>query len=132
MNSRRFVMYIFYTLLGVLLLGLGMAGIVDEFWTGMGSAFLILGVLRMVQIYRFHKNEDYREKMETELNDERNRFIRNKAWAWAGYLFIIIAGVSTILLRIAGQELFSMVASGAVCLIMLLYWVSYLILRRKY
>ena len=38
----------------------------------------------------FSKNEAYREKIEIEEKDERNHFIRNKAWAWAGYLYVMI------------------------------------------
>lgn len=131
-SNRRMIMYVFYTLFGALLFGLGCMEKVDEFWCGMGSAFMMVGILRLIRIYRFKKDEDYREKVEIEISDERNRFIRNKAWAWAGYLFIMIAGSSVIILKIAGQEMWSLAASYAVCLVLMLYWVSYLILRRRY
>ena len=34
------------------------------------------------------------------INDERNKFIRNKAWAFSGYFFIIIAGICLIVFKI--------------------------------
>lgn len=130
--KRRTIPLIIYTVLGVILIGLGFAEIIDEFWSGMGGGLLAVGLMRTVQMIRLKKDESYREKTETEIKDERNCFIRNKAWAWAGYLFILIAAVAVIVLRVAGQELLSFAASGAVCLMLVLYWVCYLVLRKKY
>ena len=132
MNHKRMIVYILYCFFGVVLLGLGAAEMVDSFWSGMGSAFILIGLLRLVRMYRFHKDANYREKVEVEIADERNRFIRNKAWAWAGYLFILIAGVATIVLKVAGQDLLSYAASMTVCLMLVLYWISFLIIRKKY
>lgn len=131
MKDRR-LLSVVWVVIGLVLIGLAFAGKVDSFWNGMGSAILIVGALQLLRYHRFNKNEAYREKMEIEVNDERNHFIRNKAWAWSGYLFILIAGVSVVVFKIIGQELLSMVASMAVCLILVLYWVSYYVLKRKY
>lgn len=129
--GRRIVMYILWIALGTALVVLGVLNKVDSFWSGMGSALIAVSILRLVQMLRL-RSDSYREAVEIEANDERNRFLRNKAWAWAGYLFIMIAAAGTIVLRVVGQDLLSMAASGAVCLMVVLYWVSYLILRKKY
>ena len=131
-HNGRVILFIAYILLGGVLVGLGFAEIVDSFWSGMGSAFLIVGALRLLRLYRFRKNESYREKMEVAEKDERNHFIRSKAWAWAGYLFIMICGAAVIVLKLMGLEEWSLAASYSVCLLLLLYWISYLILRKKY
>ena len=117
---------------GLALIGLGSAEIVDEFWSGMGSALLVIGVIRLLRYYRLKKNDTYREKMETAQTDERNQFIRMKAWSWAGYLFIMVSALGTILFRILGQEQLSQFSSYAVCLMLVLYWVSYFVLKKKY
>ena len=132
MTNKRIILYVLWLVLGAVLIGLACAEIVDEFWSGMGAGLLVVGAVRLLQMYRFRKNEEYREKVEVEISDERNRFLRNKAWAWAGYLFILIAAVSVIVLQIAGQREYSQAASYAICLMMLLYWVSFLVLRKKY
>ncbi|MBP3677974.1 MAG: hypothetical protein J6I97_06475 [Agathobacter sp.] len=129
---KSYLVSILYLLIGAILLGLSFAGKVDEFWNGMGSALLVMGVIQLIRRYRLEKNEAYREKIEIETNDERNQFIRNKAWAWAGYLFVMIMAVTCIVLRIVGQDVLSMAASGAVCLVLVLFWGSYYILKRKY
>ena len=130
--NRRLILYVLYVAIGVALICLDVANVVDEFWSGMGSGLIFVSTLRLIQLYRFNKNEDYREKVETEISDERNRFIRNKAWAWAGYLFVLISAVAIIVFRISGQELLSSAAGIALCLMLVLYWVSFFILRKKY
>lgn len=131
-RNRRFIMSIIWIVLGIILFGLGLAEVVDSFWSSMGAAMLTVGVLQVLRFYRFQKNETYRERIEIEEADERNHFIRNKAWAWAGYMFILIAAVSVIVLEVIGQRLLSLAASCTVCLMLILYWVSYMVLKRKY
>ena len=132
MKVKTYFVSIIYIIIGAILLGLGFAGKVDEFWNGMGSALLVIGVIQIIRRYRLDKNEAYREKMEIEPNDERNKFIRNKAWAWAGYLFVMITAVASIVFRIFEQNLLSIAAGGAVCLMILLFWGAYFFLKRKY
>ena len=131
-SGRRLVGYFLYIALGVVLLVLGALRVVDSFWSGMGVALIVVGALRFVGWVRYRKSEAYREKVDTEISDERNSFLRGRAWAWAGYLFILIASVATIAFRVLGQELLSLASSWAVCLVLVLYWISYLILRKKY
>lgn len=131
-TNGRFIAMIICVLIGAVLFGLAFAGTLDEFWSGMGAGLMTVGVLRIVQHFRTRNNEAYREKVETDIADERNQFLRNKAWAWAGYLFIIIASVATIALKVLGQDQLSLAAGWAVCLMVILYWISFLILRKKY
>ena len=131
-SNRRIIAYVLYIVMGIILLVLSGTGVLDAFWGGMGTAFLAVAVLRLVWMYRYAKDENYREAVEIEKKDERNRFLQSKAWAWAGYLFILIAAVLAIGMRLAGQELLSVAAGTAVSLMVLLYWGSLLVLRRKY
>ena len=131
-KDNRVLWAVIYVVIGVALMGFAIAGKLDEFWSGMGSMLMVIGALRLVRAYRFSKNEAYREKIEIEASDERNHYIRNKAWAWAGYLFVMIMAVATIVFKIAGQETLMMAASMSVCLLMVLFWGAYHILKRKY
>lgn len=131
-KDKRMIFSIIWVILGGVLIALAFDGKVDMFWNGMGSGLLVVGALQLLRQYRFSKNEAYREKIEIEEKDERNQFIRNKTWAWTGYLFVLIAAVLCIIFKIVGQEVLSFAASGAVCLMLVLYWISYFILRKKY
>ena len=132
MNGKRIAAQILCAILGGVLLVLGCFEVVDSFWSGMGTALMVVGALRLIRAYRFTKDASYREKVEIETGDERNRYLRGKAWAWAGYLFILITAVAVIVLKVVGQELLSMAASGAMCLMLVLYWGAYFLLRKKY
>ncbi len=131
-NRGQFITYIIYILLGGILVGISLAEIVDEFWSGMGATLILIGIIRLLRMYRLSKNAEYQEKVEIELKDERNAFIRNKAWAWTGYLFILFSAIMVIVFKVVGQEMLSMVASGTVCIIVIIYWCSYWMLKRKY
>ena len=98
----------------------------------LGSALVVIGIVRLLRGYRLSKSETYREAREVAETDERFHFIRNKAWAWAGYLFIIICALSTIVFRLLGQDLLCIASGGAVCLMLVLFWVSFFVLKKKY
>ena len=131
-KDRRILACIVYLILGIALMILGILEVLDAFWSGMGGALIAVGVVRMIHILRYRNDESYRENMEIETKDERNRFIRNKALACAGYLFVLVTAISTIVLKLLGQDLLSIAAGFAVCVLMLLYWVCYLVLKKKY
>ena len=132
MKKKDIIFGVIWLLSGIVLTVLSCLETLDEFWSGMGSALLVIGVVRLLRGYRLSKSETYREAREVAETDERFHFIRNKAWAWAGYLFIIICALGTIVLRILGQELLSIASGGAVCLMLVLFWVSFVVLKKKY
>ena len=132
MNDKKRIISIIYVIIGVVLIALSFAGKVDEFWNGMGFALAVVGLLQLLRQRRFNKNEAYREKMEIEVNDERNHFIRNKAWAWAGYIFILAMAAAVIVLKIIGRDMLSTAAAFTVCFMLILYWGAYMVLKKKY
>ena len=132
MKKKDVIFGVIWLLLGFALTVLSCLETMDEFWSGMGSALMVIGVVRLLRSYRLSKSETYREKREVAETDERFHFIRNKAWAWAGYLFIIICALGVIVCKLLGQDLVCVVLSGAVCLMLVLFWGAFFILKKKY
>lgn len=130
--NLRLALNIFWIVLGVTLVALSLFELIDSFWSGMGSGLLIVGILQLVGKIRYRTDAEYREKTDTAEQDERNRFLRMKAWSWAGYLFILIAALATIVLRVLHYEQASLFASYGICLMLVLYCVSYWVCSRKY
>lgn len=131
--GRKIILSIVWVIVGIALVVLAGIGVVDpSVWSGFGGALAAVGTIQIIKYMKYKKDSEYREQYNTEMSDERNKFIRMKAWSWAGYLFVLIAGAATIVLMILGQHEIMMVTSYSVCLILVLYWLSYLVLRKKY
>ena len=131
-SNKRLIASIVEIALGAVLLVCNLTGLLDEFRSGMGVALIVVGGLFLMRQIRYKTNETYRESVDVEVNDERNKYLSMKAWSWAGYLFVMIAAVGAVVLKIVGQDELVFFASGSVCLIMVLYWLSYVVLRKKY
>ena len=132
MSKKRMIVQIAEIVAGIILLGLAVAGKVDEFWSGMGGALIGVGTVYLVQTIRYHKNEAYRENVDTERKDERNQFLYMKAWQLTAGWFIMIAAIATFIFKFAGREELMMLCSGGICLMITLYWVCFLYLKKKY
>ena len=132
MKKERLIASILEIIVGAALLICSMFELVDEFWSGMGTSLLIIGIIFLIRNIKYKTNEEYREKIDVESNDERNKYISLKAWAWAGYLFVMLGAVGAIVFKLIGKEDLMMMASLSVCLIMVFYWISYTFLKKKY
>ena len=132
MNNKRMIVAAGWIVLGVVLTVCNFMGAVDEYWSGMGASLIVVGALQLFRQIKYKTNSEYRESVDVGVKDERNKFISMKAWAWAGYFFVLIAAVASIALRIGGRDELSVMASCGACLIMVLYWLSWLWLRKKY
>jgi len=132
MQNKRMIATIVEIAVGIALWLTATLGSLDAYWSGMGTALVTVGVLQLVRQIKYKTNDTYREAVDVQANDERNKYISMKAWSWAGYFFVLIAAISSIVLKIAGYESLVLVASGSVCLILVLYWLSWLYLRKKY
>lgn len=122
----------FWVLLGIVLIVLGVAGAADSYWSGMGGGMIGVGIAQLIRFRRAEKDQQYREQQEIKASDERNVFIQGKAWQWAATLFIVIAFVATVVLKLLGQDQLCMAASFSVCALVFLYWICWLILQKKY
>ena len=131
-SNKRWISSLAEIMIGLVLAVCSYFGLVEEYWGGMGTAILFVGVIMLVRILRYNTNSEYKEKVDIEIKDERNSYLRVKAWAIAGYLFVLIGAVASIAFRILGNGAYAILCGYAVCMIMVLYWISYMILKRKY
>ena len=132
-NNKCLALSIFWMVLGIVLIILTVTGVLDQsIYAGMGGALTTVGFLQMMRNLRYRKDEDYREKIDTEFGDERNSFLRMKSWAWTGYIVVLAEGIGVVIAMITGQELLCRVLSWSVCLIVGVYWITYMVLSRKY
>ncbi len=131
--ERRIIISIFWIVLGAILFILSMQDIIDStFWSGMGGGLFAIGIMQVIRQLRYRTDPEYKEAFDTEMSDERNKFIRSNAWAWAGYIYILIAAIATVVFYIIEKTELSHAAGLSVAIMVFLYWISYFILKQKY
>lgn len=127
------IKYILFAIIGASMFVLSeVLNIIDNFWSGMGVSFVVISIIRFVQLYRYQKDDSYAEKIDIQNSDERNRFLAEKARSMAFYYFILIAAISTIVLRVMNYNQSSLIIAYTIGLLVLIYWLSYQWLKRKY
>ena len=132
-NNKRLVLSIFWIVLGITLMILSIAEVLDDsVYSGMGGALTAVGALQLMRNLKYRRDPEYREKIDTELNDERNRFLQMKSWSWAGYIAVMVQAVASVAAYFIGQRTVQLVLWYSICLLVLAYWVSWMILSRKY
>ena len=131
-GNKRLIASVIEIVIGFILSALSFSSLIDEYWGGMGTALIIVGGIFLFRQIKYKTNSEYQQSVDVEANDERNKFISMKAWSWAGYFFVIICAVASIILKIIGMDEYVSFTSGSICIIMILYWISYMIIRKKY
>ncbi len=130
--TKRMILSIVWIIVGAVILVLGLVEILDSFWSGFGGALTAVGILQLVRHIRYRTNEGYKEKVDVEVNDERNKFLSNQAWAWTGYIFVLCSAVGAIAFRIMGKDELCSLCATAIGLMTVIYLITYMILKRKY
>lgn len=132
-DNKRLFLSVFWVILGAVLLALSVAEVLDSsLYAGMGGALIAVGALQIARNLRYRRDGAYREKIDTEVNDERNRFLRMKSWSWAGYITVLAEGIACVAAMVMKQETVQLVLAYSVCLLVGAYYFSYLILSKKY
>ena len=132
MNTKRLIASIVEIVLGIVLLICGSIGLIDSYWSGMGGGLIGVGIVFLMRSIRYMRDPEYKEEYDIEISDERNKFIRLKAWSWAGYLYMMLAAVGSIVFKLMGREDLMFFCSGSVCLVLVLYCISYVVVKNKY
>ena len=132
MKNKRLIANLMEVAVGLVLAICGHSGVIDEYWSGMGTALIFVGCIMLFRQIRYKTNEEYKEKVDIEVKDERNKYLRMMAWSWTGYFFVIIAAFASIVFKIIGMDIYSMASGLAVCLLITIYWISYFVLKRKH
>ena len=99
-----------YMVVGVALILLQLTGSVDnEMSSCFGAAFTVCGVVRVIQYIRLINNKDRMEQREIAEKDERNIML------WAIHM-----------------EFVGQIIAYALCTLVVIYWICYIMVKRKY
>ena len=131
--KQRLYIAVSYILLGIVLLLAAFAGKSDNyFFTSFGIALMLMGILRLFQYRKITTSDQALRKRELAESDERNRMMAERARSWAFSFSIIAAGILVIVLNLLGYNEEALPFAWFVCGMVALYWVCWLIIKRKY
>lgn len=105
----------------------------NDFIPFFGIGLIANAILRFRQYRRITKDESTIKQQEIAEKDERNLMLLEKARSWAFGFYIWFTGTVLIVFAILGvHETLVQMISYSICLMVLIYWICYYILKRKY
>ena len=103
----------------------------NEFFSSFGFALVVIGIVRIRNYFIITKSEDNLKKQQIRESDERNISISTKAKSFSFNLYIILSGIVVIVLQCLKETQLATIIGGAVCVLILIYWISYWIINKK-
>ena len=131
--KQRLTIAVVYIAAGILLAAFALiTEPANYFPSAFGFALIILGILRLIQYRKITDSDQTMRQRERTESDERIRMIAEKARSWACSFSILTAGVIVSVLSLLGQHDTAQPLAWYSCVMITLYWVFYLIAKRKY
>ena len=132
MKQRLYMAYLFI-LFGIVLVAVAAWKQLDnEFFFAYGVALFVIGIVRLRQYRKQMASQEAMRTQEIQETDERNIMLANKAKSWAFWWYIIICGTAVFVLEFMGKVELATLLAFSVCALMVLYWICYYTLKRKY
>ena len=103
----------------------------NHFISSFGLALVVTGIARTRRYFIITKNEERIKKAEISETDERNIFIQHKARGAAFYIYLLVSGLSVIVLSFISAHEAAKWISFSMCVLVVIYWISYLVYQRK-
>ena len=94
-NQKKNVWYIALLIIGAALYAAGCLEYIDSFWSGMGGALIGVSAVRLMLLVRYKKDPEYAKHVDISNEDERLRFIADKARSRAFFFSILLLATIT-------------------------------------
>lgn len=104
----------------------------NYFYCSFGLALMLMGIVRIFHYRKITKNDRTMRKQELEEQDERIRMIAGQARSWAFSLSLTAAGIWVIVQNLTGHHEEALPYAWYVCGMVMLYWICFAVIRKKY
>ena len=130
--KTRLWVAIIYVALGIIMTVGGTVTKTDNsFISSFGLILAVMGVVRMRNYLIITKNEERIKKQEIMETDERNVSIVNKARSITFTAYVLLSGIAVIVLSLLNMREIAVWISYSIFLLIIIYWISYFIIRKK-
>ena len=131
--NQRLAIAVSYILLGlVLMIADILKGFDNYFFFSFGCALVIMGILRLFRYRKITKNDQSLRKQELVESDERIRMMAERARSWCFSLSLAATGIWVIILNLLGRHEEALPFAWYVCAMVVLYWICFSIIQKKY
>ena len=121
-----------YIILGVIMIvTFNLINTDNNFLSSWGFALIVIGIVRIRNYPMITKDEETVRKQQIAESDERNIAIANKAKSVAFTVYLLLACVAVIVLQLMNKTELALSISYPVLVLILIYWISYWIIRKK-
>lgn len=131
LKSRLYVAIIYIALGLIMIAGAFVMDIENDFVSSFGLLMIVMGIVRIRNYFIITRNEASIRKQEIAETDERNLSIINKAKSVTFSIYILISGIAVIVLSLLDMRDIAKWISYSICLLVVIYWISYWIIRKK-
>ena len=137
MDFKKKLKIRFYFAVSYIIIGLTMiivSFIIDgtsEYLSPFGTALLVVGIARARNHFLITKDDETIKKQQIVETDERIISISRKAKSFTLNLYIILACVSVIVLQILKITELATTIGLTVCVLLVIYWISYFVISKK-
>ena len=97
-----------------------------------GAALVAIGIVKIRNHFIITRSEESIRKQEIAENDERNIAIANRAKSVAFSIYGIISFVIVVILEAVGKIELAYVLAFSICLLLIIYLISYYIIRKRW
>jgi len=130
--KARLSLAIIYIVLGVIFIAITfIAKTENDFISAFGFAMIIMGLVRIRNYRIITKDENTIKKHQIIETDERNISIIRKAKSSAFSIYLVLMGAAVIILSLCNMHDVSKYISYSVCLLVVIYWISYWVYQKK-
>jgi uncharacterized membrane protein len=131
--QARLYIAVSYIVIGLLLIAAdALNHFENQFFFSFGITLIVMGILRLLRYRKVTKDDASIHRQEVVETDERTLMMAEKARSWAFSYSILIAGIAVIVLSLLGKHDTAQPFAWYVCGQIGLYWICWLILRKKY
>ena len=131
--KQRLYIAVSYIIIGLVLIVADALNHFDNyFFFSFGFALLIMGIVRIFRYRKITADDQSIRKQELAETDERNRMMAERAKSWAFSYSVLIAGIAVIVLSFLGKHDAAQPFAWYVCGQIGLFWICWLIIRKKY
>ena len=131
-KSQKNLVYVAEFVVGIAVVVLGCLEYVDSYWSGLGGALAGVAAIRLVMAVRYARDPTYARKVEVNNSDERVAFVAGRSADMTFRLSILGLALLAIVLWPLGYTSTSRILGLVMCAETMLYWVTYMIMMRKY